>query len=458
MLLGRLLGLKELALGFQSNNDDGSPVCITPLYQLTNLQRLVVQGVVPSAAQVPAAAAGEGGGGGSGEHGSVSNSRGFLPISLTSLEIQGGGWDDRGRATTTVKDWMNHIPSGNQLQELHVRNFGRDASKSLFNGVELSSLSVLKQLHVLMEPASGIATVKFVLLPLCLTSLSNLEVLQVSSSSSELPGPQYYFVPRQGQLGLLNHLPKLKKLGWVIDAQQLEVPASAQLNKLEEVRYVGALPSWLTASVCPQLQRIMVEPSVVFPAVLQRLTGLTQLTALRLDERVGHARSAFEGWGTMRVLAHSLHRLRRLELVNFAALGENEQQPKLAVPDLSEFTQLKQLQLFCLMAPNRGIPEQPSSSEFLQGLSKLTQLEQLQVEGYSTVTATMVCCLAQSLPQLQLLEVGLCKHPDLEKEVTTGEDVVSWEELHPGFKDVQQLCKLVKGKLQVKVGYAHQWL
>ena len=70
----------------------------------------------------------------------------------------------------------------------------------------------------------------------------------------------------------------------------------------------------------------------------------------------------------------------------------------------------------------------------------------------------MVCCLAQSLPQLQLLEVGLCKHPDLQKEVITGEDAISWEEPHPRFKDVQQLCKLVKAKLQVKVGYARQWL
>ena len=70
----------------------------------------------------------------------------------------------------------------------------------------------------------------------------------------------------------------------------------------------------------------------------------------------------------------------------------------------------------------------------------------------------MVCCLAQSLPQLQLLEVGLCKHPDLEREDIRGGDVISWEELHPGFRDVQQLCKLVKARLQVKVGYAHQWL
>ena len=90
ILLGRLRGLKRLTLAFQSSIDDGGPVCMALLSQLTNLQRLVVQGVVPSAAQVPAAAGkGEGDGGTSGEHGSSSSGCSFLPISLTYLEIQG---------------------------------------------------------------------------------------------------------------------------------------------------------------------------------------------------------------------------------------------------------------------------------------------------------------------------------------------------------------------------------
>ena len=163
----------------------------------------------------------------------------------------------------------------------------------------------------------------------------------------------------------------------------------------------------------------------------------------------------------MRGLGHRLHELRRLELVNYVRgfpAEDEERLQNLAVPDLSAFSQIKQLQLVCSMDPHTGVPGQPSSSDFLQGLSKLTQLEQLQLEGYSTFTPGMVCCLAQSMPQLQLLEVGLCKHPDLGKEVIREKDVISWEELHPGFGDVQQLCKLVKAKLQVKVGYARQWL
>ena len=456
-LLGRLRGLKDLTLAFQGKNNDGNPVCISPLSQLTNLQSLVVQGVVPSAAQVPAAAAaGEGGGGGNGEHGS--SSCGFLPCSLTSLEIQGGGWDDRGPATTTVKDWMNHIPSGNQLKELHVLNFDRDASGSLFSGVELSSLSVLKELHVLMEPFCGMHNVEWVQLPLCLTTLSNLEVVDVGSSKPELQGPQYYLTVGRGQLGLLKHLPKLRKLGWIINIEELEAPANAQLSQLQELQYYELLPDWLTPSTCPQLQTMMVEVEE-FPGPLLQLAALTQLTALRL-EGAADAMPALEGWGDMRVLGHGLHRLQRLELVNYvtASAEEAEDHERLPVSDLSAFTQIKQLQLICLMDPGKHVPKQPSSSDFLQGLSKLTQLEQLQLEGYSTVTPAMVPCLAQSLPQLQLLEVGLCKHPELEKQVITGEDVVSWEELHPGFRDVQQLCKIVKAKLQVKVGYARQWL
>ena len=466
-LLGRLRGLRDLTLAFQGNNANGSSVCIAALLQLTNLQSLVVQGVVPSsAAQVPAAAAaaaGEGGGGASGEHGSISNSCCFLPVSLTSLQIQGRGWEDRGEVTTTIKGWMNHIPSGNQLKEFQVRNFGLDASSSLFDGVDLGRLSVLKELHVLMERSPvGIDACGWVQLPLCLTSLSNLDVLEVSSSKPELPGQQCYLELVPGQFGLLNQLPKLRKLGGVINVQQLEVPAAAQLSHLEELCFYGDPPGWLTASMCPQLKTIMVEGHD-FSGVLQGLATFTQLTALRLDGGVAYARSQLDGWGDMRVLGRGLHQLRRLEVVNYVAAEpqddeDAEQLPWLAVPDLSAFTEIKQLQLVCLMDPDNNVPEQPSSSDFLQGLSKLTQLEQLQLEGYSTFTPGMVCCLAQSLPQLQLLEVGLCKHPDMGKEVIRDKDVISWEELHPGFEDVQQLCKLVKPKLLVKVGYARQWL
>ena len=459
-LLCRLRGLRGLTLAFQGDYHNGSSVCIAPLSQLTNLQSLVVQGVVPSAAQVPAAAgaaAGEGGGGSSGKHGSNSC---LLPISLTSLQIQGKGWDDRGEVTTTVKGWLDHIPSGNQLKELKVRNFSIDACSSLFDGVDLGRLSVLKELHVLTERAlAEIDACGWVQLPLCLTSLSDLEVLEVCSSTPELPGQQCYFDLVPGQFGLLNQLPKLRKLGWVINVQQLEVPPEAQLSQLEELRFYGELSAWLTASICPQMKRIMVE-GWAFSGVLQGLAAFTQLTTLRLDGGVAYAMSQLEGWGDMRVLGHGVQQLRRLELVNYVAAEpeDDEQLPGLAVPDLSAFIQIKQLQLVCLMDPENPVPDEPSSSDFLQSLSKLTQLEQLQLEGYSTFTPAMVCCLAQSLPQLQLLEVGLCKHPELEKELIAGKNAISWEELHPGFKEVQQLCKLVKAKLQVKVGCALQWL
>ena len=289
MLLGRLRGLKQLTVAFQGNFYDGSPVCIAPLSQLTNLELLIVQGVVPSAAQVLAAAAvKEGGGAASGEHGGISNSCCFLPISMTSLELQGGGWDNRGKASMSLKGLMDHMPSGNQLEELHVRNFSSDAFRKLFSGVDLSSLPLLKALHVLMEPPLRINEMMWVNLPLSLLSLSNLEVLEpVSSSKPELPGPQSYFILGRGQEGLLNHLPKLRKLCWVLNAEDLEVPAEAQLSQLEQLCCYGVLPACLTASMCPQLQRVMVAGEALSEA-FQGLAAYTQLTALRLDGSVAH--------------------------------------------------------------------------------------------------------------------------------------------------------------------------
>ena len=77
----------------------------------------------------------------------------------------------------------------------------------------------------------------------------------------------------------------------------------------------------------------------------------------------------------------------------------------------------------------------------------------------------MVCCLTQSLPQLQLLEVGLCKHPELVRAAVVGGGADqgsgsegSWAVVHPGFVEVPGLCSIINSKLQVKLGYAHQWL
>ena len=67
--------------------------------------------------------------------------------------------------------------------------------------------------------------------------------------------------------------------------------------------------------------------------------------------------------------------------------------------------------------------------------------------------------LVERLPQLQVLEVGLCKHSDLLTAAGVGDRAeVTWEMLHPGFVDMQPLCSIARPMLQVNLGYARQWL
>ena len=66
MLLGRLRGLQELTLRFPGHADGTHRLSISPLSRLTNLQRLVVQGVHPTGSEEAAAAAAIGPQGGPG--------------------------------------------------------------------------------------------------------------------------------------------------------------------------------------------------------------------------------------------------------------------------------------------------------------------------------------------------------------------------------------------------------
>jgi len=206
------------------------------------------------------------------------------------------------------------------------------------------------------------------------------------------------------------------------------------------------------------LKRLRLDANGFPDSVIRSVSRLTQLTWLQLSAALPQMFGEGETWDDLGVLA--LPHLHRLELINATSESLLDRKPvALVMPDLSAFTQIRQLQLVCLVEPSEQLPEQPSSTDFLQGLSKLTQLEQLQLEGYSTVTPVLVSFLVERLPQLQLLEVGLCKHPELVRAAGVGDGaVVTWEMLHPGFVEVQRLCSIVRPELQVKVGYAHQWL
>jgi hypothetical protein len=84
------------------------------------------------------------------------------------------------------------------------------------------------------------------------------------------------------------------------------------------------------------------------------------------------------------------------------------------------------------------LPAEPSSLELLQGLSKLTQLEKLQLEGYSTLSPSLALGLVAALPALSCFQIGLCKHPQVlseeyhDKWKGDWEEDERWGEVHSG--------------------------
>ena len=463
-LLGRLRGLRELTLCFPGPSVENSKLCLSPLAQLTNLQRLVVRGLTPIAPEPAAAAAGgaaalagataaafEEAAAADGDGGSRSMSCAFLS-SLTSLVLEGHGFDDcayelggESSAAAVLLSWLSVLQHGNRLTELHIVNYF-DFGGCFLSDVAFGMLSHLRELRVLMAPHEEPTEYARLDVHTSLALLTSLEVLEVGTHNWCLPRMQHFFHVGRSDRGLLHELRGLKTMAWVY-IKDLGRVAPEQPVPLEELCcYIGcgALPEWMTATSCPQLKRLLLDADGFSGAAFQSVAALTQVTFLHLDTAVAYMDGDLAAWPSLGVVGKSLPKLQRLELVNVTreqpAEGARQRQP-LVMPNLSAFTQIKQLQLVCEMHPEEDVPEQPSSSDFLQGLSKLTQLEQLQLEGYSTLTPAVVCILVERLPQLQLLEVGLCKHPELVEAADVKDDAaVDWAVLHPGFVEVQELC------------------
>ena len=458
--LGQLRGLRELILRFPSPTDEYSRVCISPLSRLTNLQRLVVQGVIPTTLQAAAAVGGGGGGGitAAANGGDLSST---FPRSLTSLVLEGHGSDGNGTARLLLRQWMVNVPVSNNIEELHMLNYPSE-SGCLMLGLDLSMLKQLRHFRVLVAPYHPyvLASCDVMGVPDCLVSLSNLQVIEVGTYGWQLPTMPRLLHVVPDVSSVLDPLVKLKKLG-CISVGNLCGRGHGGPILLEELScHLGdlALPEWMTAASCPQLQRLRLEAGCFPLYIIQSVARLNQLTSLQLSTAVSYVSHGTQTWDDLGVLGTSLPHLHQLILIDSAEVSLFGEVPDASVmPDLSAFTQIKQLQLVYLMDTLQQLPEQPSSTDFLQGLSKLTQLEQLQLEGYSTVTPVIVSFLVERLPQLQLLEVGLCKHPELLKAAGAGDRAeVRWEVSHPGFVEVQHVCAVVQPKLQVKVGYARQ--
>jgi hypothetical protein len=417
------------------NNDIGpapAQLALSPLSQLTNLQQLVVKGVVPEVSMEP---------------GQFS-----LPCSLVSLRLEGDGGDtDLGERTLEL--WMRQVPPSNDVQMLHLQNLCQSGG-TLLEVADFGKVPKLKELRCLFAPLEGVYDCEVVYLSPSILLLADLEVLWVGTYGARPWNQHCWELDQEPELTMC--CSKLREMGR-FSSCGLQMQCPAQLSLLHFYASQHRMPSWLTPSGCPQLQRLVVEAADIWEDMVQQLASLVQLTCLRLD--VGDEETPESGWASLDLLGRSLPNLVRLELVSWGGSAEDEG-AVLVVPDVSSFTQIKQLQLMCVMDPGKPLPSQPSSTQLLQGLSRLTGLEELQLEGYSTVTPGLVGCLIGALPQLQLLEVGLCKHADLLEEFLSNGwtmRAISWKVSHQGFADMQALYGCCKPRLKLDIRYAQQW-
>jgi hypothetical protein len=244
------------------------------------------------------------------------------------------------------------------------------------------------------------------------------------------------------------------------------------------VKVCAEMPEMINAACFPSLQHLVVECDRVTTSMVQCLAQLTTLTCLQLSSGAIFYRTGFdssEGWCGLEDLGDSLLLLRRLELVS--CFGSKDvtadiHLPLLVMPILSTFTQLKQLQLACTPHPRKILPDQPSPADFLAGLSELTQLEQLEVLGYSSVNPGLLTDLVTCLPGLRALEVGLSRHSSLmqaEGQQAGGTqkpgassgfygDGCELLPVHQGFAQASKACEGLRPGLRVQLGYTPKWL
>jgi hypothetical protein len=461
---------------------------LTPLTSMTHLCQLMVQGLVPAAADGLQTA--------------------FLPASLTklTLETEHGAWNDpRVGGSAMVQAWLVACGPLQGLQQLHITGLelGCKTSQSSsswqqdFSQLDFSRLSGLRELRFMLQRGRR-DSLEWIECPLptSLSQLSNLEVLELAIPQSRYPFHGPYLDVDYSELSsppaqfILANCPKLRRLGHVqlgpICSDLVDAPFEGRLPHLSrlQLKVYFEMPEMINPSCCPSLHHLVVECPCVDSDMVRCLAQLTTLTCLQLntgsDQYKGDC-SMQEGWCGLEALGRSLLLLQRLELIG--CFGQNESRPNeyfpLLMPNLSAFTQLKQLQLACALNPHKPLPTQPSPAEFLAGLSVLTQLEQLEVLGYSSVTPELMTDLVTCLPGLRVLEVGLCRHPSLVKkqqargagELVEGEE--DWEAwvgfsglsydgellpVHQGFDQASEKCQGLKPGLRVQVGYTPQWL
>ena len=458
--LGRLTSLTRLSFMFGCPSEASSSMSFS---QLSNLQQLEVSGIHPVDNQPQ-------------QQHVV-----WLPNSLTSLLVDYGD-EYYSTSRNQLRAWLRGLPQPNQLQQLQALQCPAFAGPGI---ADLGLVQALRELHCSGIRHESFSAVVGKMMPDSVSKLSDLEVLWVESCNSRVPWAQHVWKGLNIDAVAVN-CPKLKRLGAVMPfgmGNILSVPL-AQLTELHMLDWVSQAPvEWFLPANFPQLQHLALEFAVLSQQLVDRLAGFTQLTQLRLDNGSACMRGSLYqlgAWASLDLLGSSLTKLVCLELVNCTAEAAADfiaggaaaaaaAHPLALPPGLSSFTQIRQLHLFCVMGPGKPMPKQPSSVELLQGLSKLTQLEELQLKGYSTVTPGCLVGLVGALLQLQLLKVGLCKHPNLlpEAEEAAGAEARgakgglmggAWDNVSPMVDEAVELCKAVNPQLRVEIGYALQWL
>jgi hypothetical protein len=348
---------------------------------------------------------------------------------------------------------------------------GEDFSRNL----DFSGMLGLRELHIVLSDyyeAFGS------LMPTSISQLSGLEVLQLGTAGQPR-APWLGPVWQEPVLGMsttvLASCTSLRSLGYAHILS--DVPVEVHLPHLSSLQLEvwDTLPEMINTSCCPSLQHLVVQCSEEYcptTSLVQRLAQLTALTCLQLNSGGPYYDAYYRqtSWCGLEPLGRSLLMLRRLELVSCYGDKQRDWLAPLVMPNLSTFTQLKQLQLACGLNPKWRIPPQPSPADFLGGLSGLTQLEQVELLGYSSVTPGLMTDLVTRLPGLRALEVGLCRHPKLvqakgqqARRARDGAgsfcgDPGELLPVHQGFAQASRACERLRPGLKVKVGYTPQWI
>ena len=425
---------------------------ICRLSQLTNLQQLRVAGLglVPVVDEQPSRA---------------------LPSSLSSLVLGGG-------QVVPVKAWLDHLSAPGSLQCLRLVNAAAGGVQEAGSQVNWGVLSSLRELHISL-PAVDTTGMQTIRLPGSMSVLTALEVLMVDTHQQQWPWSQY-------RVFAMCTLRKLRQIGRMVVIEPCIVAPEAggalaaappctslpHLTRLESLQYGKRIVRhWGRVS---QLQHLSLELLVLDRSGVQQLQGLTQLTCLKLSSGLPVVQQMLQNetlprpipeWDSLEPVGRALVKLHRLELVNCCKGQEGHEYPTLIVPEgLSSFTQVKELQLICAVPPTKPLPQQPSQQQLLQGISALTQLQQLELSGYSTVTPMLVVSLAGCITQLQGIKVGLCNHPDVEEarqqhqqQGAGGGAGVQPGLGHSSWGEMKELLGCSHPKLSVEVEVAQQW-